>query len=183
MCFLSVCSQVHHYADLEWWMHYMIPQEELPRYYPKDLKVKPSEVAPSKDAPFPGNGLFTTVSRKKGEELCSFPGYWMASVVWTAYQLATKDTPYCFAITNDNSPAGWPDIPELLYVTHKCMANNINAGLVNDEVLARGNICTPCQTLLHTHMFHHRRVDSSIAEPKPDSIGARTTTRASSPRP
>jgi hypothetical protein len=146
MCHLSVASQVHKYADLEWWMHYMIPEEELGRYYPKDLKIKPSQVAPSEGAPFPGNGLFTTAPRVKGDFLCSFPGYWLASDVWSAYQhacVATKDTPYCFSITNDKSEAGWPEIPELLYVTHKCMANSINAGLVNDEVLAQTQTNAP----------------------------------------
>ena len=79
MCALSVNAQLEHDHSLEWWMHYQIPVLTLHLYFDDHLAEKKSTLPPSKDHPHmvPGNGLFTTKDRKKGDYLCQFPGYWL----------------------------------------------------------------------------------------------------------
>lgn len=130
MCALSVASQQTD-GDLEWWMHYQIPQETLPLYYAKHLETKESSLPRSKSRPnqSPGDGLYTTKDRKKGEFICQFPGYWMEENVY-GKQVAI-DHHYAFSIPN--TPA-WGPMTNLIYVTHNCQANFINAAVIDEEV-------------------------------------------------
>ena len=130
-------SQMVKTSDLEWWMHYMIPMETLHLYYDANYEVRQSQIAPSKRFPDqdPGKGLFTTVDRFKGDFLCSFPGYWMAADVFPTWMDTVQDSEsYGFQIKQPDIKDGWPEMPDLVYVSHVCLANRINAGKINDEV-------------------------------------------------
>lgn len=136
LCALSKSSQLHD-GDLEWWMHYMIPAETLHLYFEKGFEVKPSEIMPSASHPNqnPGKGYFTTIKRSKGDYLCSFPGYWMASTVYPRWTREVKDSEsYGFNFHQPNVKDGWPDIQDLIYVSHACPANRINSGKIDTEV-------------------------------------------------
>lgn len=118
-------------ADAVWLMHYHVPREIVNNFhedscYTAASKLKRSEKFPDKD---PGKGLFTKVYRNKGDVIVKFPGYWMEATVFHA--MSKKDKPYAFVVPESDT---WGNMTQLLYVTHKCQANYINAGIIEDEV-------------------------------------------------
>jgi hypothetical protein len=136
MCALSMNGELLDKNEMEWWMHYQIPWETLHLYFPNDLEVKKSEIPLSTSYPYlnPGKGLFTTKDRKMDEYLCSFPGYWLHSDLQEEAVAAAKGDSYAFTPPKDNDDA-WPDgLLNLVYMSHRCKANKINAGKMGDEV-------------------------------------------------
>ena len=123
------------FPDLEWLMHYQIPQETLQLYYEADLEERPSTLSQSKlySDSRPGNGLFTTIDRKAGEFVCAFPGYWMHQELYHQMKQdhELNGTFYAFTTAGD---AKWQGMHDLVYMTHRCAANKINAGKIKDEV-------------------------------------------------
>ena len=115
-------------------MHYQIPWETLHLYFDTGLEEKKSELPRSVLYPNlnTGNGLFTTIDRKKGDYLCRFPGFWMHEELQVA-AMALADDSYAF-----HTPYGkdydWPPMVDLVYMTHRCKANKINTGKLKDEV-------------------------------------------------
>ena len=77
-----------------------------------------------------GRGLFTLAARKKDEFIVAFPGYWMESKVFG--KRTQHDDRYAFSV-----PPGeeWASLADLVYVTHGCQANYINAARAGTEVM------------------------------------------------
>ena len=113
-------------------MHYQIALVDIHLFYQDDLEQRPSELVASESTPAhtPGKGLFTKVARKKGEFIVGFPGYWMESAVFGP--AANNNGDYAFKLPKNG---GWEGVHHLVYATHSCQANFINAAVVNDEVL------------------------------------------------
>jgi hypothetical protein len=112
-------------------MHYQIPQETVHLFFVPDVVAKASSLPASKSCPrqLPGDGLYTIKSRKKGEFICQFPGYWMEENVY-GKQVAI-DNHYAFGIPKGSD---WGTMKNLIYVTHNCQANFINAAVIGEEV-------------------------------------------------
>jgi len=133
MCALSVASQLDNDSDLEWWMHFQIPMQTLSMFFMDGLEERPSTLPPSKKHPNMqvGTGLFTTKARKKAEKVCSFPGYWMHAELQVECTAMAAGDSYPFSVHERN---GWPAMHNLVYMTHPCQANYINAGKIQDQV-------------------------------------------------
>ena len=134
MAALTVGTITAEHPDLEWWMHYQIPLDTLHLYFDLNLEERPSKIQPSPRYPnlIPGNGLFTTIARKKGELLCRFPGTWMHMEQKALAMADSNGDAYAFHPPTEDK--GWPPMRDLVYITHRCKANKINAGKVGDEV-------------------------------------------------
>jgi hypothetical protein len=121
-------------GDLEWWMHFNIPKMNVHEYFCSDLEAKVSLLPRSKAFPDedPGQGLFTKVSRKKGDLICSFPGYWMEAHVHNHWEGKGRNGTYVFSVPSDD--ANWAPMSMMVYVSYSCQGNFINAGKLNHEV-------------------------------------------------
>lgn len=110
-------------------MHYYVPKTDLHLHFADGLETKPSGVKKSRTCPNkdPGQGLYTTKARAANDFLCAFPGYWMEEHLFEA-----RGEGYAFSIPKDKA---WGPMHNLLYATHPCNANFINAAVVGDEVL------------------------------------------------
>ena len=130
-CALSLAAQTDGQGLLEWWMHYQISTADLHQYYEDNLDVKASELVctDTKADDQPGKGLFTKVARKKGDLIAGFPGYWMETKMFEKTQHVNEL--YAF---NTPKHGGWETVHHLVYATHSCQANFINAAVVNAEV-------------------------------------------------
>jgi len=155
-------------------------------YYDKDLVRKPSLLQPTEDNPHldPAMGLFTVTARRKGEFICSYPGYWMYGSVFPKWLKESDGASYGFSFshkTNDN----WPNVEQLLYVTHPCLANTINAAKTGAEVLFRSHhLHMPRRNVHHaaTHITHpDRHRGRLIAESSSDRTCSQRTTMEPSP--
>jgi hypothetical protein len=137
-CVLSKLAQETANADLEWWMHYQIPHDTTELYFSKNLTSKASGLPRSKTFPNmdPGIGLFTDVARKEGDKIACFPGCWMTTRMYEEMTPTSrkkhKDN-YAFRLP-EGGTRQWPYETELVYMTHQCQANYINAAVVKDEV-------------------------------------------------
>jgi hypothetical protein len=132
LCALSVAAQTMG-ADPEWWMHYQIANEDIHMYHESTCEVKVSGLRGSVGRPdmHPGKGLFTTMDRTKDELIVAFPGYWMQRRVF-GKQASLNDS-YAFT---PPSTHGWQALDDMVYVTHPSQANFINAGIIDNEVIA-----------------------------------------------
>jgi hypothetical protein len=128
--------------DLEWFMHYQIPRAKLDSYYENTLEAKTSTLVGT-TADDPALGLFTTIKRKDGDFLCSFPGYWMCTDLAAEAQQTNKKL-YVFSTENANLNE------YLVYATHPCQANFMNSGIINDEVI----LITYALLKFHSHTHH-----------------------------
>jgi hypothetical protein len=151
-----VATQNHPEPDLEWWMHYQIPEDELHLHQTEDCEVKDSTLKPSTTFPSssPGRGLFTKVARKTGDMIVAFPGYWMEENTFGHEDPTQQGNHYAFSVPED-----WGSMPNLVYVTHNSQANFINAGVIGSEVcmsLAFPLVCkTVCICSAHTCRSWH----------------------------
>jgi hypothetical protein len=129
-------------ADLEWWMHFNIPKTNLHAYFSEDVEKKASLLPRSKAFPDedPGTGLFTKVKRKKGDLICSFPGYWMEAHAYNHWEGKGADGTYAFNVPSDDPD--WAPISMMVYIAYSSQGNYINAATLNNEV--------QCQ---HTHLL------------------------------
>jgi hypothetical protein len=131
LCALSLTAQTETKPDVEWWMHYQIRQADLSEHYDDMIEVRDSGVRISLVIPnsLPGRGLFTKKAFKTGDHVISFAGYWMEATVWAAEDPETRS--YAFSVPEHED---WPDMLNLVYVTHKGQADFINCGMIGDEV-------------------------------------------------
>ena len=92
--------------------------------------MKKSKVNPSQDVDA-GDGLFTTVARKRNDVLCGFPGFWVPRQL---SRHVDSKLAYAFALQDP-----WPKdmIAEVYYVTHASLANKINSATYKQRVNAR----------------------------------------------
>ena len=134
MAALSMATQTNPRGDLEWMMHYQIPDEQVHKFWDSTVLVKPSKLPKSKTYPNleVGNGLFTTIARKAGDYICAFPGSWVSKDLYTHHGASRSDAEYYAFRTMPED--GWWCMESLVYVTHPCNANKINAGQIQDEV-------------------------------------------------
>ena len=138
MCAVHVAAQITPSADLEWWMHYSVNEDDLHLHYHEDLEIKESGVKRSMERPYliPGQGLFTTQDRKKNEYICGFPGWWEELHLYDA-RTKIKDS-YPFTVPDNKK---WGKMHNLVYVTHPCQANRINAAVIGTEVQQLVRVC------------------------------------------
>ena len=151
-------------GDIEWWMHYVVAFDQLHEYYEHQCEVKKSLVKPSTLFPSAstGDGLFTETALKKGDFIIGFPGYWMHTLAFGKHQHNSKGN-YAFSTPKGNS--GWGQLEEMLYVTHECQANKINAGEVNGEVLTH-TVYFSLHSYLPQQTPTHKQPHAGLGTPK-----------------
>lgn len=159
MCALSLTAQTERYPDVEWWMHYQIPQCDLHLYFEVGVEVKDSQVRGSLTYPDvkAGKGLFAKDAYKKGALIVGFPGYWMEETVWGAENKEFRH--YAFSVPSDTD---WGPMHNLVYVTHSAQANYINAGVIGEEVCWHYHTCPvfwyDTSHHIHSHILHSVQV-------------------------
>jgi hypothetical protein len=131
-------------VDIEWWMHYQIPQERLQHHHEDTLEKKPSELPPSTKMPHisAGTGLFTKDFINKGDYVCGIPGYWMHTQLFEYIQ--DRDPTRC-GFTPETGD--WPPMNFVTYMSHPCQGNFLNSGTIKGEVHAH---ITPHKRIMHT---------------------------------
>jgi hypothetical protein len=157
MAALSMATLHSDHGDLEWMMHYQIPDEQVSHFWETSVVVQPSKLPQSTKFPdlVVGDGLFTSIAREKGDYICAFPGYWMDS---TLFDFAGNANCYGFSTTPEK---GWPCMDSLVYVTHPCGANKINAGQIDDEVQSTH----PARQPAHTHPREYTTIPNHLSHP------------------
>ena len=135
MSALVKVAQLDPLCSLEWLMHYQIPVETLEMYWQDGLEKRDSQLAKSTLCPGMtiGKGLFTTMPIKKGALVCYFPGYWMHDEHAKQCLKIAKGNSYAFSLPVDQD---WPAVYDIVFMTHRCDANYINAGKIRDDVQA-----------------------------------------------
>lgn len=118
-------------------MHYQIPFEDAHRHHSKSV-ITMTSTLPDRPATrtqckiAAGQGLFAATDFKKDDFVVGFPGFWVHSQLADApaSALKMKDS-YNFTLPDD---MGWGSMHKMVYATHKCQANYINAGVIGQEV-------------------------------------------------
>jgi hypothetical protein len=134
-------------------MHFQIGFHMVDDYHQDNVEVKDSTVPRSANHPkvAVGRGLFAKTRFKKGDFVIDMPGYWMQSQLQDSVQANSKDS-YSFSIPEDN---GWGPMPNLVYATHTCQANFINAGVIDDVVSLHTTRTIYCQIFPLIYSFDH----------------------------
>ena len=102
-------------------MHYVVPKNEVKKYFPEGIRVGTSNMANA------GEGLFATKNFVTNDLICEFPGFWIptTAVTNTLGKGSMKDH-YVFSVCGNT---------EISYMTHPCPANKINSNSFEERVL------------------------------------------------
>ena len=132
---LTTASLLEPTCSLEWIMHFQIARADVPLHWKPGLEVRPSDIKKSRLRPdlVVGFGLWTKADFNKDDLLCSFPGYWLHDEHAKEAVIRAKGQAYPFSLPV-SPDYGWPAKFDLVYMSHSCDANFINAGRIGEEV-------------------------------------------------
>lgn len=101
-------------GDLEWLMHYVVPDADHAKYITAGIDVRPSNI------PNAGEGLFATKAFQRGDLICELPGCWVPTSALDDKAVGTEAMKGRYPFTVEGNKV-------LSYLTHPCQGNKINS--------------------------------------------------------
>tara|TARA_B110000902_G_scaffold186720_1_gene211300 strand:- start:222 stop:1511 length:1290 start_codon:yes stop_codon:yes gene_type:complete len=113
-------------CNLEWLMHFVVPQAAAHKFIRDSLQVRASNIQGA------GEGLFALQDFNDGDLLCEFPGCWVPTSALRANAgIGSMKDHYQFVVEGNTM---------LSYMTHPCQANKINSATINEKLCGTQNV-------------------------------------------